>query len=72
MDVQMPEMDGYDATMQIRMLENESGSDKHIRIIAMTANTQESDRERCLAVGMDNFVSKPFRMDDLLQAMSDL
>jgi signal transduction histidine kinase len=72
MDIQMPEMDGYDATMLIRTFENEDPSGKHIRIIAMTANTQESDRDRCLAVGMDSFVSKPFRMDDLLKAMSDI
>lgn len=72
MDIQMPEMDGYDATILIRAHENEDPSGKHIRIIAMTANTQESDRDRCLAVGMDSFVSKPFRMDDLLKAMADI
>ena len=68
----MPEMDGYHATILIRAHENEDPSGKHIRIIAMTANTQESDRDRCLAVGMDSFVSKPFRMDDLLKAMADI
>ena len=57
MDVQMPEMDGLEATRQIRALGLESSS---IPIVAITANTQESDRNACIEVGMNDFIAKPF------------
>jgi CheY-like chemotaxis protein len=68
MDVQMPEMDGFEATREIRAAERASG--EHIPIIAMTAHAMKGDQERCLAAGMDFYVSKPVRKTDLLAAVS--
>jgi PAS domain S-box-containing protein len=68
MDVQMPEMDGFEATRRIRELEEATGS--HTRIVAMTAHAMAGDRERCLAAGMDDYVSKPLRKEDLLRALN--
>jgi PAS domain S-box-containing protein len=65
MDVQMPEMDGLEATRQIRARRPDSGP----RIVAMTANAMEGDREACIAAGMDDYVGKPIRVHELLEAL---
>ena len=67
MDVQMPELDGFEATLLIRKEEALTG--KHIPIIAMTANAMSGDRERCLASGMDGYLSKPINRQSLEQAI---
>jgi signal transduction histidine kinase/CheY-like chemotaxis protein/ligand-binding sensor domain-containing protein len=67
MDVQMPEMDGFEATRQIR--DRESSRHTHIPIIAMTANAMQGDRELCVASGMDDYVSKPISRRALTEAI---
>jgi CheY-like chemotaxis protein len=74
MDVQMPEMDGYEATRRIRALEktlHETEAPKRTPIIAMTANVFKEDIERCLAAGMDDHVGKPISLDDVLAKLRE-
>jgi PAS domain S-box-containing protein len=70
MDVQMPELDGFEATAAIRDQEKATG--KHLPIIAMTAHAMEGDRERCLAAGMDGYVAKPVTARGLFEAIESV
>jgi two-component system sensor histidine kinase/response regulator len=67
MDIQMPEMDGFEAVARIRSIEVERGT--HTPIIAVTAHAMRGYREKCIAAGMDDHVSKPFKIQDLLNAV---
>ena len=69
MDVQMPDMDGFEATAAIRQHEELSG--RHIPILAMTAHAIKGDRERCLAAGMDGYIAKPIRQAELYAAIEN-
>jgi CheY-like chemotaxis protein len=70
MDVQMPEMDGFEATAAIRQKEKSLGT--HIPIIAMTAHAMMGDHERCLAAGMDEYLTKPIQIDELIKVTEGL
>ncbi|HYH42242.1 MAG TPA: ATP-binding protein, partial [Burkholderiales bacterium] len=68
MDCQMPEMDGFEATAVLRSAESSSGSSR-VPIIALTANAMTGDRERCLAAGMDDYLTKPFKLEQLCDVL---
>jgi two-component system sensor histidine kinase/response regulator len=70
MDVQMPEINGFEATTIIR--DREKATSSHIPIIALTAHAMKGDRERCLAAGMDGYISKPIQADELSELIESL
>lgn len=72
MDVQMPIMGGFEATQTIRRMELEAGTGEHVPIIALTAHAMIGDREKCLSVGMDDYVTKPLRFPELFAAINKL
>ena len=67
MDVQMPEMDGLEAARRITAMRS---PDARPRIVAMTANAMQGDREMCLAAGMDDYLTKPIRVDQLIETLN--
>lgn len=71
MDVQMPVMDGFVATEKIREIEKDQGLG-HVRIVALTANALNEEKNKCLAVGMDDFVAKPFKITDIENVLAVL
>ncbi len=67
MDIQMPELDGFQLTREIRLKERE---DQHVFIFALTANALQGDEEKCLQAGMDAYISKPIKIKDLENILS--
>lgn len=72
MDIMMPVMDGLEATFQIRKYEKETDAKSHTPVIAITANTLDNDRDKCLATGMDEYMAKPFDMNRLNEIFKEL
>ncbi|MDA3879506.1 MAG: response regulator [Prolixibacteraceae bacterium] len=72
MDIMMPVMDGLEATFQIRKYEKEAGEERHTPVIAITANTLDNDRDKCIATGMDEYMAKPFDMNRLNEIFKEL
>ncbi len=66
MDLMLPGMNGYEITQEIRKYEKEKGVENEVPIIAITANTLDNDREKCLEVGMNEYLSKPFTAEQLI------
>lgn len=72
MDIMMPVMDGLEATIKIREVENLNKNLKRTPIIALTANTMDNDRDKCISYGMDDFLSKPFDIEKLKTIFTEL
>lgn len=67
MDLMLPGMNGYEITQEIRKLEQKKEIAPGVPIIAITANTLDNDREKCLSVGMNDYLSKPFTAEQLIE-----
>lgn len=72
MDIMMPVMDGLEATVKIREIESMAGFQKRTPIVALTANTMDNDRDKCISYGMDEFMAKPFDLEKLKAIFEDL
>jgi osomolarity two-component system sensor histidine kinase NIK1 len=72
MDIMMPVMDGLEATVKIREFENINQIEKRTPIIALTANTMDNDRDKCISYGMDEFMAKPFDIEKLNSIFEEL
>lgn len=72
MDIMMPVMDGLEATTQIRKIELTENIEKRTPIIALTANTMDNDRDKCISYGMDDFLAKPFDIEKLKSLLDEL
>ena len=70
LDVQMPELDGFEVAAAVRVREQETG--EHLPLVALTAHAMQGDRERCLAAGMDGYVAKPIQIGRLTQVMAEV
>ncbi|MCP1337514.1 response regulator [Futiania mangrovi] len=70
MDCAMPNMDGLQATREIRRREREQGPERHTTIVALTAHFQKENRDECFEAGMDDFMTKPFTRDELKQMLT--
>jgi osomolarity two-component system sensor histidine kinase NIK1 len=69
MDIMLPEMNGYEITIEIRKIEQINQVANPVTIIALTANTYENDKEKCLSVGMNDYLSKPFSAQQLINTI---
>jgi CheY-like chemotaxis protein len=69
MDCQMPRMDGFEATRQIRKIEEQHGDGLRIPIVAITANAMQGDREKCIDAGMDDYIAKPVKKEALFEVL---
>jgi len=72
MDIMMPVMDGLEATVKIREIESSDKIEKRTPIIALTANTTDNDRDKCLSHGMDKYLAKPFHIGKLKSIFNEL
>ena len=69
MDIMLPEMDGFETTVEIRKYEEEAGIEKQVPIVALTANTLDNDREKCIQAGMNEYLAKPFTAQELVDVI---
>ena len=72
MDIMLPEMNGFEITAEIRKWEQEEGKTKDIPIVALTANTLDNDKEKCLKAGMNDYLPKPFSAEELYDVINQL
>jgi CheY-like chemotaxis protein len=70
MDLHMPELDGFEATIRIREIEHSENRERKVKIYAMTASSISDESERCFAVGMDGYISKPFKAEEVINVLT--